>query len=75
MIIKILNFLTIKTHYFCAYEAISNDGEKIKGSTIATEKRYFWKTSNPDILYRYIVNYLKEDVRAEKIVFTQFHKL
>lgn len=40
---KILNFLKIQTHYFCAYEATINDGERIKGSCIVINIRYFWK--------------------------------
>ncbi|MBF7047099.1 hypothetical protein IY804_03270 [Campylobacter volucris] len=72
---KILNFLKIQTHYFCAYEATLNDGKTTKGSCIATDKRYFWETSDPNITHRYVADYIKEKFNTENINFTQFHKL
>ncbi|EAJ5683082.1 hypothetical protein BBZ05_04165 [Campylobacter lari] len=72
---KILNFLKIQTHYFCAYETTINNGKRIKGSCIVINIRYFWKKNDPIIPYVRAIEFVREKFETENINFTQFHKL
>ncbi|MBX1417143.1 hypothetical protein JAO51_04460 [Campylobacter jejuni] len=68
------DFLKINTYWFVSFKCIVND-KTISGNIIITDTRPFWQKVDIISIYKYASKTITEQMNADNICFTQFHKL